>query len=155
MDKKTKSAPMVQILDRLLAYGEFEIVVFGNKLILDDSIPVEDWPLCDCLISFWSSKFPIEKAIRYVQLRKPFCINDLPSQMTFLSRPGVYKVLDQHGIPTARHMVADRDGPDPSKWSKVVQTDEYIEVDGQRMNMPIIEKPREVSSLTPYPNARH
>lgn len=32
MDKKTFSAPMTQILDRLRAYGEFEVVVFGNKV---------------------------------------------------------------------------------------------------------------------------
>lgn len=31
MDKKTKSPPMKQILDRLRAYGEFDIVVFGNQ----------------------------------------------------------------------------------------------------------------------------
>jgi hypothetical protein len=34
MQKKTKSAPMRQILDRLSAYGEFEIVVFPEDVIL-------------------------------------------------------------------------------------------------------------------------
>jgi inositol hexakisphosphate/diphosphoinositol-pentakisphosphate kinase len=41
MDKKCRSKPMTQILDRLRAYGEFLIVIFGEKLICDDSIPVE------------------------------------------------------------------------------------------------------------------
>jgi hypothetical protein len=44
MDKKTRSKPMTQILDRLRAYGEFEIILFGDKLILDDSISVAEWP---------------------------------------------------------------------------------------------------------------
>ena len=65
MDKKVHSKPMIQvksrltadltarlqILDRLRAYGEFDIIVFGNELILNDDIPVSAWPICDCLIS--------------------------------------------------------------------------------------------------------
>ena len=148
MDKKTRSQPMIQILDRLLAYGDFEIIVFGNRLILDDSIPVEDWPLCDCLISFWSSKFPIEKAIRYVQLRKPFCINDLPSQLVFTSRSAVYKVLDHHRIPAPRHLFVDRSDPDnPPNFA---QTDEYIECNGERMYFPLVEKPIQVTNYYYY-----
>lgn len=41
MDKKTRSKPMTQILDRLRAYGEFLIIVFGESLLLDESIPIE------------------------------------------------------------------------------------------------------------------
>lgn len=42
--------------------------------------PVEDWPVVDCLISFHSKGFPLDKAISYANLRKPFIINNLPMQ---------------------------------------------------------------------------
>ena len=58
MDKKTRSKPMTQILDRLRAYGEFVVVIFGDALLLDESTPVEEWPVCDCLCSFSSKGFP-------------------------------------------------------------------------------------------------
>ena len=41
------------------------------------SKPIYDWPLCHCLISFYSTGFPLEKAEAYIRLRHPFCINNL------------------------------------------------------------------------------
>lgn len=38
MEKKVFSSPMEQILERLRAFGEFEIIIFGDKVILDDPI---------------------------------------------------------------------------------------------------------------------
>jgi len=32
------SSPMEKILERLRAFGEFEIIIFGDKVILDDPI---------------------------------------------------------------------------------------------------------------------
>lgn len=100
---------MTQILDRLRAYGEFEVVIIGNDIILDDSVSISDWPICDCLICFASSGFPLEKAIRYVKLRNPFCINDLPSQFALCSRKVVYDILEKFKIPTPRHHYIIRD----------------------------------------------
>ena len=42
--------------------------------------PIEEWPLCDCLISFHSIGFPLEKAQSYAALRKPYVINNLDMQ---------------------------------------------------------------------------
>lgn len=53
-------------------------------MILND--PIEEWPICDCLLAFFSMGFPIKKAIAYSKLRKPFLINDLESQYDLLNR---------------------------------------------------------------------
>lgn len=43
MDKKLQSKPMRQILDRLRGYGEFEILLMGNSLILDENTDIQQW----------------------------------------------------------------------------------------------------------------
>lgn len=55
-----------------------EFVVFPEEVILNE--PVERWPLCDCLISFHATDFPLHKAIEYERLRHPYVINDLHRQ---------------------------------------------------------------------------
>ena len=59
MDRKARSKPMRAILDRLHAFGEFDIVVFGDKTILE--APISEWPRCDCLLSWHSDGFPLAK----------------------------------------------------------------------------------------------
>lgn len=43
---------MKEILDRLAKFEMFEIYVFSDEIILNH--PVEEWPICDALISFFS-----------------------------------------------------------------------------------------------------
>jgi len=63
-------------------YGDLSIVLYNCNL----QEPVENWPLCDCLISFHSKGFPLEKAVMYTELRRPFVINDLYMQYKLQSR---------------------------------------------------------------------
>ncbi len=58
MDKKARSKPMTEILQRL-PKNAFTAVMFGDDVILNQ--PVEDWPVCDALIAFFSTGFPLEK----------------------------------------------------------------------------------------------
>ena len=73
--------------------------------------PVEDWPICNCFLAFHSDGFPVEKAIAYAKLRKPFIINNLEVQYDIQDRRKVYQILEEAGIEIPRYAILDRDDP--------------------------------------------
>lgn len=170
LDVKARSKPSRNILTRLQTNGEFEVFVFGDKVILDED--VENWPLCDFLISFFSDGFPLDKAIAYDKLRKPFCVNDLSMQKILWDRRLCMRILDKQSVPTPERLEVNRDGgptlesaelarhlyrmtgvkvegpedgtgggiPCPQKVAMSEDGDTLI-VDGQSMKKPFVEKP--------------
>lgn len=81
---------MLEILG-LLREDLFEVIIFGDECILET--PIENWPFCEALIAFYSKNFPLEKAVRYAELRKPLLLNDLKMQFLLQSRCKVYEVI--------------------------------------------------------------
>ncbi|AED92112.1 putative phosphotransferase with a phosphate group as acceptor [Arabidopsis thaliana] len=138
MEKKVFSAPMGQIMDRIHAFGEFEIIHFGDKVILED--PVESWPICDCLIAFYSSGYPLEKVQAYSSLRKPFLVNELDPQYLLHDRRKVYEHLEMYGIPVPRYACVNRKVPDED-LDYFVEEEDFVEVKGERFWKPFVEKP--------------
>ncbi|XP_042459231.1 inositol hexakisphosphate and diphosphoinositol-pentakisphosphate kinase VIP2-like [Zingiber officinale] len=138
MEKKATSSPMRKILERLEAFGEFEIINFGDKVILED--PVESWPICDCLIAFYSTGFPLKKAQTYAALRKPFLVNELEPQHLLHDRRKVYERLELFGIPVPKYALVNREYPYQELYS-FVEHEDYVEVHGKRFWKPFVEKP--------------
>ncbi|XP_058976961.1 inositol hexakisphosphate and diphosphoinositol-pentakisphosphate kinase-like isoform X14 [Musca domestica] len=138
MAKKTQSKPMKEILTRLQEFEFIKMVIFEEDVILKE--PVENWPICDCLVSFHSKGFPLEKAIQYAQLRKPYVLNNLHMQYDIQDRRRVYAILEKEGIEIPRYAVLDRDSPDP-KQHELIESEDHVEVNGIIFNKPFVEKP--------------
>ncbi|XP_053933272.1 inositol hexakisphosphate and diphosphoinositol-pentakisphosphate kinase 1 isoform X4 [Cuculus canorus] len=138
MTKKSKSKPMTQILERLCKFEYITVVIMGEDVILNE--PVENWPLCDCLISFHSKGFPLDKAVAYAKLCKPFLINDLDMQYYIQDRREVYRILQEEGIDLPRYAVLNRD-PDRPEECNLVEGEDHVEVNGAVFPKPFVEKP--------------
>ncbi|KAI5300936.1 hypothetical protein KEM56_002086, partial [Ascosphaera pollenicola] len=153
-----------------LSKGDFEVIVFGDKVILDED--VENWPICDFLIAFFSDGFPLDKAIAYANLRNPFCINDLPMQRVLWDRRICLRILDKINVSTPKRLEVNRDGgprldspslakhvreltgvelegpedgtgggiPKP-KHIELSSDNETLFVDGKSISKPFVEKP--------------
>ncbi|KAG8865267.1 hypothetical protein FRB96_000157 [Tulasnella sp. 330] len=124
---------------------------------------VEHWPQCDILISFYSTDFPLKKAVSYVKLRQPVCINDLATQELLWDRRAVLAILDHLGVQSPHRVEVSRDGgPKISEelrklvedniglkmeWSsdppdyKVREDGDAIIVNGRVIEKPFVEKP--------------
>ncbi|KAL7627456.1 inositol hexakisphosphate and diphosphoinositol-pentakisphosphate kinase [Parahypoxylon ruwenzoriense] len=167
LDSKARSKPSRNILNRLIANREFDVIVFGDKTILDEE--VENWPICDYLISFYSDGFPLEKAISYVKARKPFCVNDVPMQKILWDRRVCLRMLDHINVLTPKRIEVNRDGgpsiltPDAAKHIKdvsgitiepsgpenyrvprkveLLDDGDILSVDGTLLKKPFVEKP--------------
>jgi inositol hexakisphosphate/diphosphoinositol-pentakisphosphate kinase len=167
LESKARSKPARNIFGKLV--DDFEVKIFGDKIILDED--VENWPVCDFLISFFSDGFPLDKAIAYARLRKPFCVNDLPMQQVLWDRRLCLMILDNLGVPSPRRVDVSRDGGPrlpsaefaralkertgvslagnegtggavtPPKRVELIDDGNTIRVDDQTLTKPFVEKP--------------
>ena len=107
MPKKVNSTHMKNILDNFQSFEEFEIIIFTEDIIFKNEI--EKWPIVDALIIFYSDGFPYNKGLKYINLRKPFLINDFEMQKVFWDRVKVLKILEEAEIPIPNHIIIDGD----------------------------------------------
>lgn len=77
MEKKLSSKPMQAILYQLARYSDIHIIQFDEDTIVNKAI--EEWPKVEVIIAFYSTGFPIDKCIRYINKYKPIQINDMES----------------------------------------------------------------------------
>ena len=96
--------------------------------------------MCDVLIAFYSEGFPLNKVEDYVELRQPKLINDISSQRALWNRVEVYQTCLKAGIPVPRHVVVMRDRPGEPD-DVLVENDDWIVVNGERLDKPFVEKP--------------
>ncbi|CAM9730098.1 unnamed protein product [Pylaiella littoralis] len=129
---------------------KFEVIVFGDACIMD--APVEDWPLCDCLVAFYSTGFPSDKAEAYVKLRRPYALNNLEMQDVLHDRRRVYDLLKGQGVPHAENVYASRDGYGGQKLEEleIVEADDYIQVNNTTIHKPFVEKPVDAENHNVY-----
>jgi len=141
MERKANSKPMKAIMSKILEYYNdwLSFVIFPEDVIMNE--PVEKWPLCDCLISFHATDFPLNKAIEYERLRRPYVINDLHRQYDLLDRRKVFRALARAGIAHPRHCVLVRDKDGNVEGGEVHETADSLEVNGMVFNKPFVEKP--------------
>eukprot|EP00127_Corallochytrium_limacisporum_P000132 Clim_evm15s5 gene=Clim_evmTU15s5 len=135
MEKKTSGKPMKAILERLRVHGEFDIIIWTDKQLIDD--PIESWPQVDALVSFFSTGFPLEKAIAYAKLRKPFLINELEPQVRLLDRSQVYAMLEEAQVPVPYYAVMHH----TQEGQEFIETEDEISVGGKVFTKPFVEKP--------------
>jgi inositol hexakisphosphate/diphosphoinositol-pentakisphosphate kinase len=123
-------------------------------------------PCSDFLVSFFSSGFPLDKAISYVWLRKPYCVNDLQMQKILWDRRLVLRILDSIHVPTPKRLIVSRDGgpymspelaqhvesctaakiPPRGEWKmpqkvELSEDGETLTVDNKSLRKPYVEKP--------------
>ncbi|CAK5129359.1 unnamed protein product [Aphanomyces euteiches] len=145
MEKKSRSKPMQEILRRLVKKKQFDLVIFTDDMILNR--PIEEWPICEAIFSFYSTGFPLAKAESYVQLRRPVLVNDLSMQHVLFDRRKVYEVLIRNGVSVPRHAIVNRDGPNPDTLE---ESDNYVIVNGVQINKPFVEKPADAEDHNIY-----
>ncbi|CAH1271214.1 PPIP5K2 [Branchiostoma lanceolatum] len=138
MAKKAQSKPMKEICARLEKFKFLKVLVFEETVILNK--PVEEWPLCDCIISFYSKGFPLDKAVKYARLRKPYLVNNLDMQYLIQDRREVYRILQEQGIELPRYAVFNRDSGSTEE-SALVEGEDQVEVDNVVFQKPFVEKP--------------
>lgn len=163
MESKARSKPMRNLLSRLLEGQLFDVVNFSDHMILEE--PIDQWPKCEIFIAFFSTGFPLQKAIDYARLNNVYCVNDLLMQELLLDRRTVLSILDAIDVPTPKRIIINQDRPNLSHDALTVASRDFgidfeieltdaipvlksngIEYEGQTLEKPFVEKPADAEN---------
>ena len=97
---------------------------------------MEEWPRCEALIAFHSTGFPLQKAQEYVALRRPLVFNDLQKQELLFDRRETYRILQENGVNVPNYVLFT-----PGDDNDIDDQEEYLEINGKRLEKPVVEKP--------------
>ena len=107
MKKKIHSPHMQQILEFISSFNDFELIEFTEELIFNEE--VENWPIVESMIVFFSTGFPYSKVLKYINLRKPFLPNNFEMQKIFWDRIKVMTMLKENNIPIPNEIIVERE----------------------------------------------
>ena len=141
MAKKAHSGPMTEMLNRLTSFTsgsmtEFRTVYFAEDMLLH--APIEEWPIVEVLIAFFSTGFPLHKAQAYTALRRPLVLNDLKKQEMLFDRRVTYRMLEEVGVPVPHYTVFNAED---AATTTVDEAEDYLEINSVRIQKPLVEKP--------------
>ena len=106
MKKKIHSPHMQQILNFIKEFNDFDLIEFQEEMILNEKI--ENWPIVESMIVFYSTGFPYSKVLTYINLHKPFMPNDFEIQKVFWDRIQVMNLLKENNIPIPKGIIVER-----------------------------------------------
>ncbi|KAF7458566.1 Phosphoglycerate mutase-like family protein [Cryptosporidium felis] len=130
---------MKSILARITETGEFTIIVFSERMILNEDPSA--WPKVDCFISFYSTGFPLTKAISYTKMHFPITLNNLEKQIQMRSRLEIYNILDKWRIPRPECIVINHSEIVEGENQIFREEYDFIVYKGKKISKPFIEKP--------------
>ncbi|KAF1744830.1 hypothetical protein MXB_3820, partial [Myxobolus squamalis] len=139
-NRKIFSKPMLEILYRLCACHFLDIIIIPDNIVR--KYEVEKWPIVNIFLCFYAKGYPLDKAIKYVELRKPYVINEIYNQKVLFNRREIYRVLSHHNVCVPNFMAIERDSISLQPLSgEVIEDGDVISYNGKKMTKPFVEKP--------------
>ena len=127
MKKKIHSPHMQQILDFIREFNDFELIEFKEEMIFNKE--VEEWPIVESMIVFYSTGFPYYKVLKYINLRKPFLPNDFEIQKVFWDRIKVMNLLKENNIPIPNGIIVEREPEIDGEEDKSIELNTSQEIE--------------------------
>ncbi|KAF0991725.1 hypothetical protein HZS_7491 [Henneguya salminicola] len=140
-NRKIYSKPMIEILYRLCACIFLDIIIIPDHVVRNFS--VDKWPIVDVFLCFYANGYPLDKAIDYVRLRRPFVINELSNQKLLFNRKEIYRILTENNVCVPKYIVVERyiNTLQPTEGEEVIEDGDTIIYNGQKLSKPFVEKP--------------
>ena len=127
MKKKIHSPHMQQILDFIKEFNDFDLIEFKEEMIFN--IDVEEWPIVESMIVFYSTGFPYSKVLKYINLRKPFLPNDFEIQKVFWDRIKVMNLLKENNIPIPNGIIVERESEINNENENSIELNTSLEIE--------------------------